>query len=223
MVGPLCAAYEARWAGMTLGPHGAAPAWEDLRPDGRAVWQAVADAVRAAAPPAGDVAWLLQHALDVIQAASRRIESLTAEIDRLDSEHSAAMGSLMAAGVTEAELQRRIQQLMDERTDALAILEVDQDEDRRACDIALRADAAVKAASATVIIQRVKIAWHERLQAGARARGPLREGSRVAARAARDGRGGAGCRQGRGDQPCPGMSGRKYYPTTPARSARQPR
>ncbi|MGY2053257.1 hypothetical protein [Methylobacterium sp. JK268] len=41
------AAYEARWTGMTLGPRGAAPAWDDLEPEGRAVWGQVAAAARA--------------------------------------------------------------------------------------------------------------------------------------------------------------------------------
>ncbi len=45
------AAYEARWAGMTLGPRGAAPAWDDLGPEGQAVWQWVAEAAIAAAIP----------------------------------------------------------------------------------------------------------------------------------------------------------------------------
>lgn len=40
------AAYEARWTGMTLGPRGAAPAWDDLEPEGRAVWERVAAAAR---------------------------------------------------------------------------------------------------------------------------------------------------------------------------------
>ncbi len=38
-------AYEARFRGMTLGLRGVAPAWADLGPEGRAVWQRVADEV----------------------------------------------------------------------------------------------------------------------------------------------------------------------------------
>ncbi|ACL59095.1 hypothetical protein [Methylobacterium nodulans] len=45
-VDPARAAYEARFANMTLGPRGAAPAWDDLPPEGRAVWQRVAEAAR---------------------------------------------------------------------------------------------------------------------------------------------------------------------------------
>ncbi|WP_407523658.1 hypothetical protein [Methylobacterium oryzisoli] len=51
MSDPARAAYEARWASMTLGPRGAAPAWDDLGLDGRAVWQRVAEAAIAAAIP----------------------------------------------------------------------------------------------------------------------------------------------------------------------------
>jgi hypothetical protein len=48
---PARVAYEARWAGMTLGPRGAAPAWDDLGPEGRAVWERVAEAAIAVALP----------------------------------------------------------------------------------------------------------------------------------------------------------------------------
>lgn len=48
---PARAAYEARWAGMTLGPRGAAPAWDDLGLEGQAVWPRVAEAAIAAAVP----------------------------------------------------------------------------------------------------------------------------------------------------------------------------
>ncbi|ACL58511.1 hypothetical protein [Methylobacterium nodulans] len=54
-VDPARAAYEARFADMTLGPCGAAPAWNDLPPEGKAVWQRVAQAaVAAALKPTGE-------------------------------------------------------------------------------------------------------------------------------------------------------------------------
>ncbi|MDO9443067.1 MAG: hypothetical protein Q7T73_19480 [Beijerinckiaceae bacterium] len=40
-------AYEARFAGHTLGPRGAAEAWEDLLPVHQAIWARVEEAVRA--------------------------------------------------------------------------------------------------------------------------------------------------------------------------------
>ncbi|BAQ44343.1 hypothetical protein [Methylobacterium aquaticum] len=36
-------AYEARWEGHKLGERGAAPAWDDLGEEGRAVWRRIAE------------------------------------------------------------------------------------------------------------------------------------------------------------------------------------
>lgn len=51
MSDPARTAYEARFHGFTLGPHGVAPAWDDLGPEGQAAWQRVAEAAIAAAVP----------------------------------------------------------------------------------------------------------------------------------------------------------------------------
>ena len=73
---PARAAYEARWAGMTLGPRGTAPAWDDLGPEGRAVWERVADAAIAAGHPWGtrfDSRRERRRLAGMIQAVQRRV------------------------------------------------------------------------------------------------------------------------------------------------------
>lgn len=75
-IDPARAAYEARWAGMTLGPQGAAPAWDDLPPEGRAVWQRVADAAIAAGHPWGtrfDSRRERRRLASMIQAVRQRV------------------------------------------------------------------------------------------------------------------------------------------------------
>lgn len=47
-------AYEARFAGFTLGPRGVAEKWEDLLPVHQAIWARVEEAVRAASRPVAE-------------------------------------------------------------------------------------------------------------------------------------------------------------------------
>ncbi|WP_336488395.1 hypothetical protein [Methylobacterium nigriterrae] len=72
-------AYEARFAGMTLGPRGAAPTWADLGPEAREIWAGVEAAVLGALRGAARQAVEAHDGLDAAVKAEAVDEAIEAE------------------------------------------------------------------------------------------------------------------------------------------------